>query len=150
MNERAAGFVLELKVVVGAPRERIFRALTEPAELAKWWGPRGFTTPGIDLDLRVGGGYRFTMQPPGGEPFHLSGEFLQIDPPGRLVYTFRWDEPDPDDRQTVVTLSLGDVADATQVSLSQGEFATEARLALHRGGWTDSLEKLRELIEPGA
>ena len=150
MNARAGGLVLELKVVVGAPRERIFRALTEPAELAKWWGPRGFTTPAIDLDLRVGGGYRFTMQPPGGEPFHLSGEFLQIDPPGRLVYTFRWDEPDPDDRQTVVTLSLRDVADATQVSLSQGEFATEARLALHRGGWTDSLEKLRELIEPGA
>jgi uncharacterized protein YndB with AHSA1/START domain len=113
-------------------------------------GPRGFTTPGIDLDLRVGGGYRFTMQPPGGDPFHLSGEFLEIDPPGRLVYTFRWDEPDPDDRQTVVTLSLGDLADATQVSLSQGEFATEARLALHRGGWTDSMEKLRELIEPGA
>jgi uncharacterized protein YndB with AHSA1/START domain len=97
-----------------------------------------------------GGGYRFTMQPSGGEPFHLSGEFLQIDPPGRLVYTFRWDEPDPDDRETVVTLSLGDVACATQVSLSQGEFATEARLALHRGGWTDSLEKLRQLIEPGA
>jgi uncharacterized protein YndB with AHSA1/START domain len=150
MNARAGGWVLELKFVVGAPRERIFRALTEPAELAKWWEPRGFTTPGIDLDLRVGGGYRFTMQPPGGDPFHLSGEFLEIDPPGRLVYTFRWDEPDPDDRPTVVTLSLGDVADATQVSLSQGEFATEARLALHRGGWTDSLEKLRELIEPGA
>jgi uncharacterized protein YndB with AHSA1/START domain len=150
MDERAGGLVLELKLVVGAPRERVFRALTEPAELAKWWGPRGFTTPGIDLDLRVGGGYRFTMQPPGGDPFHLSGEFLQIDPPGRLVYTFGWDEPDPDDRQTVVTLSLGEVAGGTQVSLSQGEFATEARLALHRGGWTDSLEKLRELIEPGA
>ncbi|HYA53290.1 MAG TPA: SRPBCC domain-containing protein [Streptosporangiaceae bacterium] len=150
MNARAGGLVLELKVVVGAPRERIFRALTEPAELAKWWGPRGFTTPAIDLDLRVGGGYRFTMQPPGGEPFHLSGEFLQIDPPGRLAYTFRWDEPDPDDRQTVVTLSLGEVADGTQVSLWQGEFTTEARLALHRGGWTDSLEKLRELIELGA
>jgi len=150
MNARAGGLVLELTFAVGARRERIFRALTEPAELAKWWGPRGFTTPGIDLDLRVGGGYRFTMQPPGGDQFHLSGEFLEIDPPGRLVYTFRWDEPDPDDRQTVVTLSLGEVADATQVSLSQGEFATEARLALHRGGWTDSLEKLRELIEPGA
>ncbi|HXZ74235.1 MAG TPA: SRPBCC domain-containing protein [Streptosporangiaceae bacterium] len=150
MNARAGGLVLELKVVVGAPRERIFRALTEPAELAKWWGPRGFTTPAIDLDLRVGGGYRFTMQPPGGDPFHLSGEFLEIDPPVRLVYTFCWDEPDPDDRQTVVTLSLGEVADGTQVSLWQGEFTTEARLALHRGGWTDSLEKLRELIEPGA
>ena len=47
-------------------------------------------------------------------------------------------------------MSLDDVADATQVSLLQGEFAAEARLALHRGGWTDSLEKLRELIEPGA
>jgi uncharacterized protein YndB with AHSA1/START domain len=80
----------------------------------------------------------------------LSGEFLEIDPPGRLVYTFRYDEPDPDDRETVVTLSLDDVADATEVSLSQGEFATGARLALHRSGWTDSLEKLRELIEPGA
>jgi uncharacterized protein YndB with AHSA1/START domain len=150
MNTRAGGLVLELKFVVAAPRERIFRALTEPAELAKWWGPRGFTTPGIDLDLRVGGSYRFTMQPPGGDPFHLSGEFLEINPPGRLVYTFRWDEPDPDDRQTVVTLSLSDVADTTQVSLSQREFATEARLTLHRGGWTDSLEKLRELIEPSA
>jgi hypothetical protein len=47
-------------------------------------------------------------------------------------------------------LSLDDVADASEVSLSQGEFATEARLALHRSGWTDSWEKLRELIEPGA
>ena len=150
MNERAGGLVLELKVVLGAPRERIFRALTEPAELVKWWGPQGFTMPAIDLDLRVGGGYRFTMQPPGGDPFHLSGEFLEIDPPGCLVYTFRYDEPDPDDRETVVTLSLGEVAGATQVSLSQREFATEARLALHRGGWTDSFEKLRELIEPGA
>ena len=150
MSTRAGGLVLELKFVVKAPRERIFRMLTEPAALAKWWGPYGFTMPGIDLHLRVGGGYRFTMQPPGGDPFHLSGEFLEIDPPGRLVYTFRYDEPDPDDRETVVTLSLGDVADATEVSLSQGEFATEARLALHRSGWTDSWEKLRELIEPGA
>lgn len=119
MNARAGGLVLELNFVVGAPRERIFGALTEPAELARWWGPRGFTTPGIDLDLRVGGGYRFAMQPPGGDAFHLSGEFLQIDPPGRLACTFRWDEPDPDDRPTVVTLCLGDLADATQVSLSQ-------------------------------
>jgi uncharacterized protein YndB with AHSA1/START domain len=150
-HEHAGGrFGPRAEVRCGCDAEADLRALTEPAELAKWWGPRGFTTPGIDLDLRVGGGYRFTMQPPGGDPFHLSGEFLEINPPGGLVYTFRWDESDPDDRQTVVTLSLSDVADTTQVSLSQGEFATEARLALHRGGWTDSLEKLRELIEPSA
>jgi len=149
-GQPAGGLVLELKCVLDAPRERIFETLTEPAELAKWWGPHGFTTPEIEFDLRVGGGYRFTMQPPDSELFHLSGEFLEVDPPSRLVYTFRWEEPDPDDRETLVELSLDAVGDATEVSLSQGGFAAEARLALHRSGWTDSFEKLRELIEPGA
>jgi len=120
--------------------------MTEPARLAAWWGPRGFTTPEAALDLRAGGRYRFTMQPPDGEPFHLSGEFLEVDPPSRLVYTFRWEEPDPDDRETVVVLALSALGDATQVSLAQGEFATEARLALHRGGWDESFQKLSELM----
>lgn len=146
MDERRAGLVLELTYRLEAPRERVFRALTEPAELARWWGPHGFTTPEVELDLRVGGGYRFTMQPPDGEPFHLSGELLEVHPPSRLVSTFRWDEPDPDDRETVVVLSLETDGAATQVSLSQGAFATEERLALHRGGWSDSFDKLRELL----
>ena len=147
MDERAGGLVLQLTRVLPASRARVFRALTEPAELAAWWGPRGFTIPEIELDARVGGRYRFTMQPPDAEPFHLSGEFLEIDPPGRLSYTFRWEEPDPDDRTTVARLSLQDIGHATEVSLTQGEFATEARLALHRDGWSDSLDKLRDLIE---
>ena len=150
MNEQPSGLVLELKCVLDAPRERIFRMLTEPVELARWWGPHGFTTPETELDLSVGSGYRFAMQPPDGDLFHLSGEFLEIDPPGRLVYTFRWEEPDPDDRETVVMLCLDAVGDGTEVSFSQGEFATEARLALHRSGWTDGFEKLRELIESGS
>ena len=149
MNAQAGPLVLELTCALGAPRERIFSMLTEPAELAKWWGPHGFTTPRIDLDLRVSGTYRFAMQPPAGEQFHLTGEFLDIDPPGRLRYTFRWEEPDPDDRTTVVSLSLDDVGDATELALSQGEFATEARVSLHRSGWADSFEKLRELVESG-
>ena len=147
MNEQPNGLVLKLKRVLDSPRERIFNLLTEPAELASWWGPHGFTTPEVELDLSVGGRYRFTMQPPEGETFHLSGEFIEIDPPTRLVYTFRWDEPDPEDRETVVVLSLAAVGDATEVSLSQGEFATDERLALHRSGWADSLEKLGEVIE---
>ena len=72
-----------------------------------------------------------------------------LDPPSRLAYTFRWDEPLPADREAVVTLSLNAVGGATEVSLSQGEFATEERLMLHRSGWTDSFEKLRELVESG-
>lgn len=139
--------VLELTFSLDAPRERVFRTLTEPAALAKWWGPAGFTTPEIELDLRAGGSYLFGMQPPDAELFHLAGEFIEIDPPRLLAYTFRWEEPDPDDQETIVRLSLDDIGDATSVSLSQGEFATEARLELHRNGWTDSFVKLRQLIE---
>lgn len=146
MKEQPSGLVLDLNRVLDAPREQIFALLTEPTALKKWWGPHGFTIPEIELDLRVGGGYRFTMQPPEGEVFHLSGEFLEVDHPGRLAYTFRWDEPHPDDRETVVRLALNAVGGTTELTLSQGEFATEERLALHRDGWTDSLEKLRDLV----
>ena len=129
-----------------APLERVFTALVEPEELAKWWGPKGFTSPSIDLDPRVGGSYRITMQPPEGEVFHLSGEFLAVDPPNRLSYTFCWEEPTPDDRETVVTLTLQELDGSTNVILEQGVFATEERLALHTQGWTDGFERLYELV----
>jgi uncharacterized protein YndB with AHSA1/START domain len=150
MNDQPSGLLLQLICALDAPCERIFSLMTEPVELAKWWGPQGFTTPETELDLRVGGGYRFSMKPPDGDPFHLSGEFLEIEWPSRLVYTFRWEEPTPDDRVTVVSLSLDALGDATEVSLSQGWFATEERLALHRSGWTESFEKLRAVVESGS
>jgi uncharacterized protein YndB with AHSA1/START domain len=141
------GLVLDLACVLHAARARVFRALIDPRELPRWWGPHGFTTPEMERDPVVGGRYRLTMQPPEGGAFHLSGQFLEIDPPRRLVFTFRWDEPDPDDRETVAVLALDDDGEATRLSLSQGEFATEARLDLHRAGWADSLERLRALVE---
>jgi uncharacterized protein YndB with AHSA1/START domain len=140
------GLTLRLGRVLPAPRQLVFRACTEPDELAQWWGPHGFTTPEVDLDLRVGGGYRFGMQPPDGELFHLSGEFREIEPPARLVYTFRWEEPDPEDRETLVTMTLQDRGDSTEVALVQSGFATEARRALHVDGWTDCLERLQDLL----
>jgi len=124
----------------------VFRACIEPADLARWWGPHGFTTPEVDLDLRVGVRYRFGMQPPDGEVFHLSGEFREIETPARLVYTFRCEEPDPDDRETVVTMSLSDRGDSTEVVVVHSGFATEARRALHVDGWTDCLDRLQELM----
>jgi uncharacterized protein YndB with AHSA1/START domain len=147
MSWRAGPFVLQLRRLLPAPRERVFAALTRPDDLTRWWGPRGFTTPEIELDVRVGGRYRFTMQPPEGERFHLSGEFLEIDPPAWLSYTFRWDEPAPDDRETVVELTVDEFGPAALLSLWQGEFATGERLVLHRHGWTDSLDKLSVLLE---
>jgi uncharacterized protein YndB with AHSA1/START domain len=137
---------LEMKRVLPAPRPVVFSALTEPGELARWWGPRGFTAPAVEIDLRVGGGYRIAMQPPEGALFYLSGEFRAVDPPARLAYTFRWEDPDPEDQETVVTLSLEDRGDSTELLMTQGVFATERRRALHEEGWTDSLDRLHALI----
>lgn len=150
MARKLKGLNVELTCAVEATRERVFEALSEPSQVAAWWGPHGFTTPDAVINLNVGGGYRFTMQPPEGEPFHLSGEFLEISPPSSLVYTFRWEEPDPDDVETTVRVTLAKADGGTLLSVAQGTFATEARLELHRGGWTDSLERLREFVESGA
>jgi uncharacterized protein YndB with AHSA1/START domain len=140
------GLVLCLERVLPAPRAVVYRALTDPTELSKWWGPTGFTTPSAVFDPRVGAGYRIAMQPPDGDLFHLSGKFREVEPPTRLTYTFRWDPPHPDDRDTVVTLSLDARGDKTHVRLTQGEFATEERHALHDAGWTESLERLEQLL----
>ena len=146
MAPQHGGLTLHLEGVMPAPASLVFRAMTDPPELAKWWGPHGFTIPSLELDLRVGGGYRIAMQPPEGDRFHLQGEFREVDPPRRLAYTFRWEDPDPDDVETIVTLSLRDLDGSTELTLDQGAFATEPRRALHTQGWTESLEKLRELM----
>jgi uncharacterized protein YndB with AHSA1/START domain len=140
------GLVLRLTRILPAPRQAVYRALSDPGELAKWWGPRGFTAPSVEFTPRVGGSYRIAMQPPEGQLFYLTGEFREVDPPARLVYTFWWEDPTPDDRETVVTLSLREVADVTELDLAQGEFATEERRALHREGWGNSLNKLEQLV----
>lgn len=147
MDPRPGGLTLEIEAALAESPEQVFRCLTDPELLARWWGPHGFTTPEIDLDLRVGGRYRLTMRPPDGAAFHLAGEFLEIEPPQRLAYTFRWEEPVPDDRETVAVLGLRATNDGSRVSLRQAGFATEERVALHRSGWTDSFDKLRELLE---
>ena len=85
MSGAPGGLALELRCTLDVSRERIFKAVTDPAELVKWWGPSGFTTPEIEVDLSIGGGYRFGMQPPDGALFHLAGEFLEIEPPSGLA-----------------------------------------------------------------
>ncbi|MEW2812549.1 SRPBCC domain-containing protein [Streptomyces massasporeus] len=125
----------------------VFRELTDPPELARWWGPDGFTIPSVESDLRPGGAYRIAMRPPEGELFYLVGEFLEVEPPERLAYTFCWEDPDPEDRETVVTLSLHDVdAERSELVLDQGDFASERRRALHEEGWSQGLGKLGELL----
>jgi uncharacterized protein YndB with AHSA1/START domain/ketosteroid isomerase-like protein len=138
--------MLETRRVLPAARPVVFAAFSDPGELAKWWGPEGFTVPSLEFDPRVGDSYRIEMQPPEGDRFHLRGEFREVDPPNRLAFTFVWEPPDPDDVETLVELSFRDLGQSTEVAFTQGPFKTEDRRALHRDGWADSFDKLERLI----
>jgi uncharacterized protein YndB with AHSA1/START domain len=140
------GLVLEIERVLPASRPVVFNAFTAAAELAKWWGPKGFTIPSLHFEPRVGDTYRIQMQPPEGDSFHLTGEFRAVDPLERLAFTFVWEPADRDDVETLAELSFRDLGESTEVSFTQGRFKTEERLALHRDGWGDSFDKLERLL----
>jgi uncharacterized protein YndB with AHSA1/START domain len=146
MDEPLQGPILRVEKELAAPPEDVFAACVDPERLATWWGPSGFTAPNIELDVRAGGAYRIAMQPPDGELFHLHGEFREVEPPLRLSYSFVWEPPDPDDRETVVTLSFVETAEGTNLVVEQGTFATEARHDLHRDGWTEALDRLEHAL----
>jgi uncharacterized protein YndB with AHSA1/START domain len=137
---------LEIKRDLPAAPAVVFRAFSTPEELAKWWGPKGFTAPSLEFNPRVGDSYRIEMKPPEGDPFYLTGEFRTLDPPRQLAYTFVWEDPDPDDLETLVELSFRELGESTEVVLTQRAFKTEARRELHRNGWTDSFDKLEQFI----
>jgi uncharacterized protein YndB with AHSA1/START domain len=69
-----------------APPELVYRAMTEPAEIQRWWGPAGFRTTTESFDLRPGGVWRLTMHAPDGRDFHNRIVFDELEPPRRIVY----------------------------------------------------------------
>ena len=138
---------LELENVLAVPQERVFAAFVDAEQLRRWWGPAGFSVSHLEFDAVEGASYRIAMQPPEGEIFHISGVFLAVEPPRRLVFTFVYEEPDPDDQETVVTARFEPGTDSgTQVMLDHGPFKTAPRQQLHRDGWTQTLERLDEFL----
>ena len=89
------------------------------------------------------------MQPPEGQAFAVTGTFRRVDA-AHLAFTFEWEPPDADDQETVAQLSFGASGDSTEVRLKQGPFKTEARRALHRDGWSDSFDRLAEVVSSRA
>src|SRR6476469_7472693 len=87
---------LEITRVVPAARSIVFVAFVDPAELTKWFGPKGFRARSLEFDARIGESYRLELQPPQGDPFFLTGEFREVHSPVRLAYTFVYENPDPD------------------------------------------------------
>jgi predicted 3-demethylubiquinone-9 3-methyltransferase (glyoxalase superfamily)/uncharacterized protein YndB with AHSA1/START domain len=75
-----------------APRELVWEAWTKPEHVAKWWGPRGFTTTVTELDLRPGGRSRYVMRGPDGAEYPVKGVFREVVPPERIVTTDEFEE----------------------------------------------------------
>jgi len=145
-TERQQPAQLRLERILGQPLERVFGAFVDAEQLRHWWGPVGFTVVGLQFRPVEGTDYRIEMQPPEGEVFHIRGTIRAVEAPRRLAYTFIYEEPDPDDRETLVTVLFEPAGQATRVLLDQGPFETAARLSLHRDGWTQTLERLEEFL----
>jgi uncharacterized protein YndB with AHSA1/START domain len=143
---RSDEVTLEMTRVLPAGRWVVFRAFSDPNELARWWGPAGSSTPSLELQARVGERYQIEIQPPEGDRFYLTGEFREVDPSARRAYTFVWEDPDPGDIDHGGRPVIRDLGESTEVALRQGPFKTEARRRLHRDGWTDSFDKLEHLM----
>jgi uncharacterized protein YndB with AHSA1/START domain len=137
---------LRLERDLPAPPTAVWEAFADRAQLSRWWGPQGFAIPSLDFQPRPGAAYRIEMQPPEGEPFYLAGEFHEVDPPRRLAFSFRWEDPDPDDVENVAELTFEEQGQSTRLTLLQSPFRTEDRRALHRDGWTDSFDRLEQLL----
>jgi uncharacterized protein YndB with AHSA1/START domain len=138
---------LHLKRTFAAPREKVFRVWTDPEELKKWWGPKGFSTPSGEVDLRVGGKYRLAMKPPVGEVFYLTGTYREVRPPEKLVYTWNWEGKACEGSEalageTLVTVEFHDLGASTEVILIHELFPNEKARDAHDHGWNGCLDRL--------
>jgi uncharacterized protein YndB with AHSA1/START domain len=151
--------------VFDAPRERVWKAWTDPEEVKKWWGPKGFTAPVIQVDFRVGGKYLYCMRgavTPGGkeQDFWSTGVYREIVPMERIVVTDSF----ADEKGNKVPASYyGMQGEGWPLELTVEEIFEEqdgkTTLTLRhagfpsdqiegaRAGWSTSLDKLAESLE---
>ena len=74
--------------VFDAPRELVWRALTDPESIPRWWGPRKYSTEVVEMDVRPGGRWRFINRSAEGDEHPFKGEYLEVVPPKMFVWTF--------------------------------------------------------------
>ena len=130
-----------------APAHLVWRAVTEPDLVRQWWtGGRGEMTE-CEIDLRVGGSWRYAMRPEGGEEFAFYGEFLQIVPNEKVVQTETF-APFPDDASTN-TMTLIEQDGATLLrTLVQHQTAQARDMHINSGmesGMQDSFDRLEQV-----
>jgi uncharacterized protein YndB with AHSA1/START domain len=137
--------------IFDAPRALVWQAWTDPKMMAQWFGPRGFTSSVPELDLRVGGALRIVMHGPDGNDYPMKGVFLDVTPPERLVFS------------SIALDNDGNhlLEGETTVTLTEQNGKTTLRLVAHavglvpmapqmlagmEAGWTQSIDKLQELV----
>jgi uncharacterized protein YndB with AHSA1/START domain len=148
-------FAVRIDRFIAASREALFSAWTTPDLLKQWLHPDdSWTTPIAEVDLRVGGSLRWGVRGPDGGTFYEVGEFLEISPPERLVYTCRFlhDEVDfdmPDD-ECIVRVTFESVPGGTRLILVQEGYTVESQRDEQQNGWPAFLDMLARLVEIGA
>ena len=128
------GTELRIERTFAAPPERVWQALTDAGALARWFWPASMNTT-VVADLRPGGTLR--IESPG--QMAVQGEYLEIDPPHRLAFTWRW-AGDP--TETTVRVQLSCVEDGTRLVLVHTGFPDEHSRTAHATGWSDCLDRL--------
>ena len=140
----AAETALQIKRTFQAPREKVFRAWTEPEEMKHWCGPTDEYETHAEVDLCVGGKYRIEMKHSGGGVHTAIGEYREVEVPSKLVYTWSWEDGTVED--TVVTVEFSDLGSATEVTLTHDLFPSGDWRDKHSEGWTGCLGRLENRL----
>jgi uncharacterized protein YndB with AHSA1/START domain len=140
--------------VFNAPRAQVFEAWTNAKHLARWWGPKGFTNPLCEIDARVGGAIRIHMRSPDGSIYPMKGEFREIVPPERLVFTnIAVDAAGSHIIEGLTTVTFVETGGKTTMTLhTRGRAVVDYAVAYLQGmeaGWTGSIDKLETWLRTG-
>lgn len=135
------------RVFVAKP-EKVYRAFIEPDAIASWIPPFGFTCTVHELDGKVGGKHRMSFRNfTTGKSHSFGGEYVELVPGERLVYTDRFDDPNlPGEIRVTVTLRA--VSVGTEMTVEQQGIPDLIPLEACYLGWQESLRKLARLVEP--
>jgi len=147
MTDSATHENVVVRQFVRAARDAVFAAWTDPALVVQWWGPPGMTCTHADIDLRVGGSFRLANQAPNGTIVWISGVYVEIVPPARLVHTWRV-ESAPDRGSEQVTVDFVERDGGTEITVTHSNIPTEELRAGHRSGWIGCLDGLSALFAP--
>ncbi|MHA1963248.1 MAG: SRPBCC family protein [Candidatus Thorarchaeota archaeon] len=107
------------------PKSFVFQAFTEHEDMKKWKGPKNYNVTFSESELKVGGKYRYGMQPAEGPEIVLTGEYKEIDQPDRLVYT-----------QSRVITPDGNLSPETEISITLDEHEGKTTMEFHHTGFS--------------